>query len=272
MGDNPITLEAHDVNDNIALKKFVAIRKNPAGEEEYIPAKAKNFLFVVSVDDYEYWPKLNNAVKDANDLVSILMSKYQFEFNQLTILKNEQATRANIYKSLRSLIEKITPQDNLLIYYSGHGYFDNLLNEGYWIPVEAKPLSVGDYISNADILKLVENINSQHTFLVADACFSGALFASSKRGYTDNVEKFKSRWGLASGRLEVVSDGVIGENSPFAKAFIAYLKENDRTKFAVSELIQFIKLKVSEVSEQTPIGSPLLVEGDEGGEFVFYIR
>jgi hypothetical protein len=125
-----------------------------------------------------------------------------------------------------------------MIYYSGHGYFDQLLNEGYWIPAEANVNSTGEYLSNSDILKLIANINSRHTFLVADACFSGSLFADSKRGYADNVERYRSRWGLASGRLEVVSDGSVGQNSPFASAVLEFLKTNRKEKFAISELVQ----------------------------------
>jgi len=269
MGDNYINIEVTDVNDNIALKKFVITRKNADGED-YNPATAKNHLLVIGVNNYVYWPKLNNAVKDATDIASVLMGKYNFEFSNVTVLKDEQATRSNIYNSLRSLIEKISQNDNLVIYFSGHGYFDDLLSEGYWIPVDAKVNSSGEYISNTEILKILGNINSQHTFLVADACFSGALFADSRRGYTDNVEKFRSRWGLASGRLEVVSDGSIGNNSPFAKRFIEYLQQTEKEKFAVSELVQYVKTQVAEDTNQTPIGNPLKALGDEGGEMVFY--
>jgi WD40 repeat protein len=269
MGDNSVSIEVTDINDNIALKKFVIARKNLTGEE-YNPANAKNYLMVIGINNYQYWPKLNNAVRDASDVASTLLSKYNFEFDNIVMLKEEQATRSNIYNSMRGLIEKIGPQDNLLIYYSGHGYFDQLLNEGYWVPVEAHTNSNGDYISNTEILKIINNINSQHTFLVADACFSGSLFAETTRGYSDNVEKFKSRWGLVSGRLEVVSDGALGDNSPFAKNFISYLKENQKSKFAVSELIQHVKIKVAEASTQTPLGNPLKNAGDEGGEFIFY--
>jgi WD40 repeat protein len=269
MGDNYVNIEVTDVNDNIALKKLIITRKSMDGEE-YDPVKAKNHLLVVGINNYQYWPKLNNAVKDANDLVSVLMMKYNFEFSNVTLLKDEQATRSNIYNGMRSLIEKVSPQDNLVVYFSGHGYFDQLLNEGYWIPVEAHPQSSGEYISNTDILKILSNINSQHTFLVADACFSGALFADSRRGYTENVEKFKSRWGLASGRLETVSDGAIGGNSPFAEKVIRFLNENQKDKFAISELIQQVKTQVAEETNQTPIGNPLKALGDEGGEMVFY--
>lgn len=269
MGDNYVNIEVNDVNDNIALKKLVITRKSADGEE-YNPAIAKNFLLVIGINNYQHWPKLNNAVKDASDMATVLMGKYNFEFSNVTLVRDEQATRSSIYNGLRSLIEKVSPQDNLVVYFSGHGYFDPLLNEGYWIPVDAEVNSSGDYISNTEILKILGNINSQHTFLVADACFSGALFADSRRGYTENVEKFKSRWGLASGRLETVSDGEIGDNSPFAKRVIQFLRENEKDKFAISELVQYVKMQVAEDTNQTPIGNPLRALGDEGGEFVFY--
>jgi hypothetical protein len=128
------------------------------------------------------------------------------------------------------------------------------------------------FIPNSQILRIIENINSQHTFLVADACFSGSLFNSTTRGYSEHVEKYRSRWGLASGRLEEVSDGDAGKNSPFAKSFIEFLRTNQEPKVAVSDLVQFVKKKVSETSAQTPIGNPLKGVGDEGGEFIFYKR
>lgn len=269
MGDNFVTIEATDVNDNIALKKFSILRKDLDGGD-YDASKAKNFLMVVGINNYQYWPHLNNAVKDANDMAGTLMGLYNFDFSNVTVLRDEQATRSNIYKTLRGYINQVAPTDNLVIYFSGHGHFDELLNEGYWIPFEAHLNEEGDYLPNSSILKIIESINSQHTFLVADACFSGSLFGEQKRGYAENVEKYRSRWGLASGRLEAVSDGAQGTNSPFATQVIKYLKENKKDKIAVSELIQAVKLGVAETTNQTPIGNPLKVSGDEGGELVFY--
>ena len=91
----------------------------------------------------------------------------------------------------------------------------------------------------------------------ADACFSGSLFNETNRGYAENVEKYRSRWGLVSGRLEVVSDGATGENSPFAKHFIGYLNDNEKEMFTVSELVQFVKIEVANESDQTPLGNPI---------------
>ena len=271
MGDNFVTIEAIDVNDNIALKKFIVNRRDLDGED-YDPGKARNYLFIVGINDYQYWPKLFNAVRDANDVASTLIGMYDFDFSDVTVLLDEQATRNNIYKTLRSYIERVTPNDNMMVYFSGHGHFDELLNEGYWIPYEAHLNADGEYLPNSSILKILENINSQHTFLVADACFSGSLFGEQQRGYADNVEKFKSRWGLASGRLETVSDGAYGQNSPFADSFLEYLRTNTKEKFTVSELVQHVKIKVADNADQTPLGNPLKSLGDEGGEFVFYKR
>jgi len=42
--------------------KFI-INQN-SDTDTYDPLVARNFLFVVGIDDYIYWPRLNNAVKD----------------------------------------------------------------------------------------------------------------------------------------------------------------------------------------------------------------
>jgi len=268
MGDNFVTIEVQDINDNTTVKRFTVKRKNLDGEE-YDPVDAKNYLFIVGINRYQYWPQLFNAVRDAEDVLNTLVSMYDFSFSNVKMLLDEQASLNNIYVELTKYVEQIGPQDNLVVYYSGHGHYDQLLNEGYWVPFDAKVDAPGEYLSNSNLLKVINSINSQHTFMVVDACFSGSLFAPSTRGYTDNVEKYKSRWGLASGRLETVSDGAYGENSPFANKFIEFLKTNEKEEFPVSELVQIVKVKVADESNQTPIGNPLKSVGDEGGEFIF---
>lgn len=271
VGANPVTIEAKDINQNIALKKFVIERKNTDGTE-YNFQEAKNYLLLIGINSYREWPMLNNAVSDVRRISQLLTSKYRFDAENVMVLTDSEATRSGILTALRGFIEKVTPRDNFMIYYSGHGYFDKLLNEGYWVPMEAGKDDIGSYIPNSQILKIIENINSQHTFLVADACFSGSLFASTNRGYSEHVEKLRSRWGLASGRLEYVSDGATGQNSPFAQGFYEFLANTPDQKVPVSDLVQYVKKKVAETSDQAPVGNPLKGVGDDGGEFVFYKR
>lgn len=237
-----------------------------------VGAKGKNYLLVVGINKYKFWNPLGNATTDAQKVKQILQKRYGFEKSNIFEVYNEQATSKNILEKLAEIRKKITPNDNLLLYYSGHGYYNAAIEEGFWIPFNAKKGEETQYLANSTLLKYIKAVKARHIFLVADACFSGSLFTQGKRGYIENVEKFRSRWGFASGRLEFVSDGDIGKSSPFATYFLKFLTENQKKRFPISELIQYVKVAVSNNANQTPIGHPLKNVGDEGGEFVFYLK
>jgi WD40 repeat protein len=273
MGENHLMIEAADPQSNISRKELVITREDGDDSDvDFDPASAKNYLLVIGIDNYKFWTPLSNAVHDATEVKNVLTNNYTFVDTEVITLFNEQATRQNIYASFRELAGKMQGNDNLVIYYSGHGYYDAAMNEGYWVPVDAPSQSEGDYFANAYMLNLLKRINAKHIFLVADACFSGSLFAEAHRGFYENVEQYKSRWGLTSGRLEFVSDGQAGANSPFARAFLSYLKDNKQDKFSVTQLIQHVKVEVANATNQTPIGNPINSIGHEGGEFIFYKR
>lgn len=247
------------------------ISDNQSLDLDFDPAqKGKNHLLIIGISKYQFWNQLGNAVKDAQDVKKILTTKYDFATENVMEVYDDKATVEGINEALKKVKSKIKPQDNLMIYFSGHGHFNPELDEGYWVPVNAHRGKETEYLPNSTLLKYIKAIDTKHTFLVADACFSGSLFAQGSRGYVENVESKKSRWGLTSGSLEYVSDGQTGKNSPFCSYFLRFLETNTKPKFPCSELIQYVKTSVANNSEQTPIGNPLRNVGDEGGEFVFY--
>ncbi|MCH8318161.1 MAG: WD40 repeat domain-containing protein, partial [Bacteroidetes bacterium] len=91
-GVNRVKIEAVDVNDNIAGRWFDVIRKD-IEEEKYDAQKARNYLFVVGINDYQYWPKLFNAVSDAEDVASTLTKMYRFDSSNTIVLLDSNATR-----------------------------------------------------------------------------------------------------------------------------------------------------------------------------------
>ena len=234
--------------------------------------QGKNYLLAIGIDSYDECPTLYNAVKDAKEVVSVLLDKYQFEEEQITTLYDQAATRRNILNQLRELTLKVTPQDNVLIYFSGHGEYDKATDEGYWIPVEAKNGEHADYISNSNIRKHLSAIKSHHTFLMADSCFSGSLFAKGTgRNVSKRYENDPSRWGLTSGRNEIVSDGKPGDNSPFAESLLYRLKKNTGS-LNVRDLCNHVTEYVLANANQSPIGEPLQIEGHKYGQFVFHLK
>jgi len=249
-----------------------AVISRTDSERKHNRVKGINHLFVIAIDDYEYCPKLYNCLKDAKALIKILTEQYEFEQAHIQTLFNQEATEGNIFKAFRTLITKVTPEDNVIIYFSGHGEYDEVFDEGYWIPINAKLGAHEDFVPNSKIKNILEAIKSKHIFLIADSCFSGSLFTQFKStAVAERLENAPSRWGLTAGRNEVVSDGQVGDHSPFADSLLYHLK-NNKAPLGVATLCNRVIENVVAAAEQTPRGEPLKVKGHRGGQFFFHPR
>jgi len=236
----------------------------------------KYYALIIGIDKYSgAWKKLDNAVSDAKAVESILKDKYQFD--NFISLYNEQATRENILSKLEWLMQNVKENDNVFIYYSGHGEYKKELNKGFWVPVDATVESMTKYIANDNIKTFLSGIKSKHTLLVADACFSGDIFRGKTLTipydggdkYYNKVYSMNSRKAIASGGLEPVMDGGKDGHSIFAYYFLRALNNNANKYLDASQLYNTIKIPIVNNSEQTPGFSPIRNTGDEGGQFVF---
>ncbi|HEY4797471.1 MAG TPA: caspase family protein, partial [Bacteroidia bacterium] len=245
-------------------------------------SKSKDFIFgkyyalIIGVDKYTgAWPLLQNAVNDAKAIETLMKSKYQFE--NIKSLYDANATRANIIKEFEWLVENTKPEDNVLIYYSGHGDFKKNLNKGYWVPVDANTVSTTGFISNSDIQTYLTGIQAKHTLLISDACFSGDIFRGNtisvpfeeSEKYYKEVHGLASRQAMTSGGIEPVMDGGKDGHSVFAYYFLKTLSENQSKYFDAGQLYNKIKIPVINNSEQSPKLAPIKDSGDEGGQFIF---
>lgn len=230
----------------------------------------KNYLYIIGIDAYKACPPLFNCVRDATQLTEVLHEKYQFDKAHTFTLFNKEATERNIFQTFRELAETVTPKDNLIIYYSGHGEYDKVIDEGYWIPVDAQLGAQEDYIANGKIKTFLNAIPTHHTFLIVDSCFSGSLFTQFKNtALAHRLEKDPSRWGLTAGRNEIVSDGKAGNNSPFADMLLYQLR-NETGPIGVASICNKVIENVIANADQTPRGEPLKIKGHRGGQFFFH--
>ena len=235
-----------------------------------------NYLLAISIDQYEHAPPLANCVQDAKAFIEVLTDKYDFEAEKegkqlIYQLIDKQATRKNILKKLTEFKKKVGPEDNLIIYFSGHG--ETADNTGFWIPVEARPSEEDEFISTGEIIRKLNVINSFHTFLLIDACFSGSLFSTYKNTKAGVASK-PSRWGLAASHSrEVALDGNKGENSPFADRLLKILRDN-MEDLSIHELSNELIKEVSRITrqKQVPVFQPLNVKGHELGQYVFHLK
>lgn len=275
IGDNKLVVKATNTNKVVTTDTFTVVRN-----AEEIIAGGRYIAFVVGINSYSgYWRPLNNALNDAQGMAEVLKNEYKFD--EVITLFDKDATRKNIIQKFEWLANNLSKDDNLLIFYSGHGQLNKILNKGYWVPVDATSNSVADYISNSDIKTFLGGIPSKHTFLVTDACFAGDIFRGSSQTeqvqfdpnnmdkYYKEVYRKQSRLALTSGGLEEVMDAGKDGHSIFTYYLLKALKDNDKKYIDASQLFNDFRVAVSNNSEQTPQLQSVKDTNDEGGQFIF---
>jgi hypothetical protein len=133
------------------------------------------FALVIGNDDYQEWPKLKTAANDARAIATLLQNKYGFTVKLLL-----NAKRTDIINAFNDYDDQLSPNDNLLIYYAGHGITDQAGN-GYWVPVDGdayvkgSALRTGNLVGNDDVISAIQKLHAKQVMVVADSCFSGDL-------------------------------------------------------------------------------------------------
>lgn len=242
------------------------------GEDASIP---KYHALIVGINSYKHWQNLRQAREDAETVAGILESQYGF--SDVQTLFDEEATKSSIVRALRALTKKLTPDDALLIYFAGHGYYDKLLNKGYWVPTEARERdgtdpAIGDWFHNTNLKEYLDVMDARHVLVVSDSCFGGSLMRGGRVDLTKKENTYyrraisqPTRWCMASGDLETVPD-----QSAFAKKFSQALQYPREPVFAASDLSNWIKKEVATLAGTQPVFGPMKsVGGSDVGEFVF---
>lgn len=235
--------------------------------------KRKYYALIIGVDDYpdQQIQNLDQPVADGLALSEVLASQYTFETSEMKVLTNPG--RSEIIEALDELSATVTEKDNLLIFYAGHGVWNEQLNQGYWLPSDASMSTKSNWLSNSTIRDYVGGIKSKHTLLISDACFSGGIL--KERAVFENsravleLYKLPSRKAMTSGTLKTVPD-----KSVFIEYLVKNLETNNAPLLSADQLFRNFKVAVINNSPngQVPQYGPISQAGDEGGDFIFLRR
>jgi TPR repeat protein len=282
----PVKLVAIDQQGKRASVEFQltadAAASSVAPKPQAAPARdfGNYYAFVIGNKTYAHWPSLKTPENDAREMADILGKKYGFKTKLLF-----NATRFDILQALNELRKKLTEKDNLLIYYAGHGHWEEKIQRGYWVPVDGDLDSNVNWISTIAITDVLGAMSAKHVLVVADSCYSGALTRSAlarlEAGMSDQAREHwlkvmaekRSRTVLSSGDLQPVLDTGGGRHSVFAKAFLDVLSDNAEIlagQYLHSQVAARVAYAASaELAEQTPQYAPLRYAGHEAGDFIF---
>ncbi len=233
---------------------------------------------VIGNNRYRNLPGLKTAAGDAQAVAAVLREDYGFGVDLLV-----DATRSDIFKALARLRSRLTANDNLLIYYAGHGYLDDIAQLGYWLPVDSDRDVQTNWISNGDVTAMLRAIRAKHIMVVADSCYAGTLVRSAgarlktmeaRAAWIARMASKRSRTALVSGGLEPVADsggGTGRQHSVFARALLTALRDNTGVMDG-NALFNAIKRPVVLDADQTPQYSDIRRAGHDGGDFLFVKR
>ena len=274
-GLNVFKIDAADESSNTITEFLYVIKdvnhESNAADDEF-DYKGDFYGLIIAVNNYDDsgLTDLDHPITDATFLYSTLLGNYTFEPENLTLLKD--ATRASIIRSLDKLNKQLTQYDNLLIFYAGHGYWDEEKETGYWLPSDAEQSSSVNWIHNSTIQDFVDDINTRHTLLITDACFAGSIF-KIRGAFLDasiavnKLYSLSSRKAMTSGTLKEVPD-----KSVFIEYFIKRLLDNNKKYISSGELYNSFREAVLNNSPNIPQYGVIQDTGDEGGEFIFIKR
>ncbi|MBX2880026.1 MAG: caspase family protein [Granulosicoccus sp.] len=238
------------------------------------------YALIIGNENYQNIGEVRTARADANLLNKTLKEKYGFNTRLLI-----NATQIQLLSALDELRSSLTDNDNLIIYYAGHGKIDSQ-GRGYWLPVDADEDDTNSWISNEEAGRLVDSLSAKHILIIADSCFTGTLTRSSivrplptlnaslKKQWLSAVSRSKVRTVLSSGTISpVAASEDKPDNSLFSRYLVESLNENDnileayrlyvRTQKAISASTEIQEL------ESSAFYSPIKHSGHEAGEFLF---
>ncbi len=263
-GENSFTVKAKDKYSNTTEKK-ITITYKPVRNDYAL-------LFYVSDYSASGLPNLNTTKLDAEKMAADLQ-KFGF---QTFIFGNLDAEATK--KKLEDFANKTyAPDDQLLIYFSGHGRKKTIGNNIQGDLICGKNSTV----SHLEFLGLSDG-NCNHVLLLTDACFSGiatqktggdaanAAFTKPAATRDDLIKALlaedKTRKIITSGE-DVTNTGADDGGSEFTLAFIAALKNAEQTNgiLTIDQITKY--MRAQKTLKQDADGS--FAKDNQNSTFIF---
>jgi filamentous hemagglutinin family protein len=264
-------------NQSVARhNKEVWRQTRPLLKTALLPQIERKIAVLIGINEYtdSIIPPLQNAVPDAEAVSQFFGKQLGYE---VRVLRNP--TKAQIVATLNQLSTEVEQSDSVVVYYAGHGYMNDDSGAGYWIPGNALASDPGNWLSNADISKMLTNVPARQLALISDSCYSGTLTREQMLGDDSrhasqpaDVLNRRSVVVMSSGSEEPVADGGKDGHSIFAWSLMETLRSVDKWQSGAS-IFEMVKRDVTRESPQTPQYGAILSAGHEaGGEYFYEFR
>ncbi len=281
--DQKLTAMAATANstgaDDGPATRSVTVPRVSAASAESVAADGikfgKHHALIIGVQNYISYDPLKTPIGDAKAIADVLEQRYGFQTTTLL-----DADFSSIVGGIVQLSTKIGPDDNVLIYFAGHGVL-NAAQRGFWLPLDARQSERSPALPTETLAEFLAMFKARSVLVIADSCFGSAL-SGSVSSYTGGPAEYqkgipsgylsrKARYVLSSGGLSPVLDQAGDGHSVFASALLKVLRNNDRilTQTGLEQaLIEPVRANAEHIGlVQTPDLKKVREAGDAGGAF-----
>ncbi|MEM9930645.1 MAG: caspase family protein [Bacteroidota bacterium] len=138
--------------------------------------KVRTWALIVGVSSYRHMPALRFPDDDAYQLYAFLKSPQggAIPDDRIRILIDEDATRRRILLNMRELFLRASPDDLVILYFSGHGL------PGAFLPIDYD--GTNNSLAHTEVRQILEQSAAGYKLCLADACHSGGLIAARAGG------------------------------------------------------------------------------------------
>ena len=146
------------------------------------PGYSSSHALVVGINQYDQWPNLEYAARDAGEIAAVLKQKGFAVFS----LTNQNATKKNILAQLERIRQIVDTNSRVVFYFAGHGQTEDLpggRERGYIVPADADAYDwQGTMLPMDQLNRRIKQFKAKHILLAFDSCYSGlGLTRSIKR-------------------------------------------------------------------------------------------
>jgi hypothetical protein len=257
--------------NRVPIKESVAPKTESRApkKETMKPSPAKRWGVVIGINNYQQISPLNYAVNDAKAVGSKLTN---LGFDEVIYLENEAATKSGIEGTLNELVNKVGPDDTVVVFFAGHGNTVEMANGsrmGYWVPFDGNmDQAIATGISMDTVRLLSQAIPARYLLYLIDACYSGLALRQMWPGEGEGFV----RQIITAGRsgeevVEIEGHGIF--TRLLLQAFDGAADVNRDGRMSVSELGVFLQSEVSHQSHQEQ--NPLFGRWSGEEELVFQV-
>lgn len=258
------------------------------GDMQALLGTGARYALLIANQDYPQGSglsPLSTPIGDAEALATLLRDRYGYQTEATApdgtkiplFLRN--ASRIEIETALYQVGQIAGAKDTVLIFYAGHGIYEQATQGAFWLPVDAKAGLPFSYLPAAAITDAILRIEAGSVLVISDSCYSGALLRGEDAPQTvqendrlralQRLAAKRSRIVIASGGNEPVADGGGDGHSVFARALLTGLDQMEPEAFTARELFDdYLLPMVVGRSAQEPQYRPIERSGHEGGDVV----